>query len=46
MKEIGYKHGGKDDSPRSSSTARCSIPRAPDAFAAAHDINNLKADPP
>jgi nitrate/nitrite transport system substrate-binding protein len=43
MKEIGYKHGGKDDSPEKLFDGKVFDPKNPDAFAAAHDINNLKA---
>jgi nitrate/nitrite transport system substrate-binding protein len=43
MKEIGYKHGGKDDSPEKFFDGKVFDPKTPDAFAAAHDINNLKA---
>jgi nitrate/nitrite transport system substrate-binding protein len=43
MKEIGYKHGGRDDSPEKFFDGKVFDPKDPDAFAAAHDINNLKA---
>jgi nitrate/nitrite transport system substrate-binding protein len=43
MKEIGYKHGGRDDSPEKFFDGKVFDPKNPDAFAAAHDINNLKA---
>ncbi len=37
MKEIGYKHGGKDDSPEKLFDGKVFDPKNPDAFAAAHD---------
>jgi nitrate/nitrite transport system substrate-binding protein len=43
MKEIGYKHGGRDDSPEKLFDGKVFDPKNPDAFASAHDINNLKA---
>jgi nitrate/nitrite transport system substrate-binding protein len=43
MKEIGYKHGGRDDSPETLFDGKTFDPKNPDAFAAAHDVNNLKA---
>jgi nitrate/nitrite transport system substrate-binding protein len=43
MKEIGYKHGGRDDGPETFFDGKVFDPKNPDAFAAAHDVNNLKA---
>ncbi len=43
MKEIGYKHGGRDDSPETLFDGKTFDPKDPDKFASAHDINNLKA---
>jgi nitrate/nitrite transport system substrate-binding protein len=43
MKEIGYKHGGRDDGPEKFFDGKVFDPKNPDAFAAAHDVNNLKA---
>ena len=43
MKEIGYKHGGKDDGPETFFDGKVFDPKNPDAFASAHDIKNLKA---
>jgi nitrate/nitrite transport system substrate-binding protein len=43
MKEIGYKHGGRDDSPETLFDGKVFDPKEPDKFASAHDVNNLKA---
>jgi nitrate/nitrite transport system substrate-binding protein len=43
MKEIGYKHGGLDNGPEKFFDGKVFDPKNPDAFAAAHEVNNLKA---
>jgi nitrate/nitrite transport system substrate-binding protein len=40
MKEIGYKHGGRDDSPITLFDGKTFDPKEPDKFAAAHEINS------
>jgi nitrate/nitrite transport system substrate-binding protein len=43
MKEIGYKHGGRDDSPITFFDGKKFDPKSPDAFASIHEVKNLKA---
>jgi nitrate/nitrite transport system substrate-binding protein len=43
MKEIGYKHGGKDDSPEKFFDGKVFDPKAPEKYAMSFDVNSLKA---
>jgi nitrate/nitrite transport system substrate-binding protein len=43
MKEIGYKHGGKDDSPVTFFDGKVFDPKDPEKYATTFDVNSLKA---
>jgi nitrate/nitrite transport system substrate-binding protein len=43
MKEIGYKHGGKDDSPEKFFDGKVFDPKQPEKYAMSFDVNSLKA---
>jgi nitrate/nitrite transport system substrate-binding protein len=43
MKEIGYKHGGKDDKAETFFDGKVFDPKAPEKFAGSFDVNNFKA---
>jgi nitrate/nitrite transport system substrate-binding protein len=43
MKEIGYKHGGRDDKPFTLFDGKTFDPKNPDKFATAHEIHSMKS---
>jgi nitrate/nitrite transport system substrate-binding protein len=42
MKEIGYKHGGRDDKPETLFDGRTFDPKNPDAYAASFEVHSMK----
>jgi nitrate/nitrite transport system substrate-binding protein len=42
MKEIGYAHGGRDDSPETLFDGKVFDPKAPDAYAMSFDVKSMK----
>jgi nitrate/nitrite transport system substrate-binding protein len=43
MKEIGYKHGGRNDKPETLFDGKTFDPAKPDAYATSFEVNSLKA---
>ena len=42
MKEIGYKHGGRDDKPETFFDGKVFDPAKADAYAASFEVNSMK----
>jgi nitrate/nitrite transport system substrate-binding protein len=43
MKEIGYKHGGRNDAPETLFDGKVFDPKDPEKYAMSFDVNSLKA---